>query len=865
MSLPRKKKVKNGLRPATRRKDPPAASEPARYPAHDHLISELELELTRLKLQEQEMRQVQEHIENASAYYSMLFNSAPVGYVVLDSVGGILEINQAGATLLRRPREKMVRESFTRFVSNESLSNFLKHLRLCKISHKQVNTELLLRTHDGRHIPVELVSTACATSGRQISCHTAIIDISERHQTVAALQKSQSNYQNLVNSIEGIVWEGNATGEFTFVSRQAERMLGYPVERWLYEPEFWASHIIDEDREQVLNTYHKAVKAGKSFVQEFRMVTAQRHTIWLRNSVNVIREPRNQTKLQGVMVNITELKEAEQALREETNTLDTLNRIGTSLPAELDVEKLVQVVTEAGREVSGAKFGAFSYKHINGNGGNFTLHTTSGAPRETFARLPMPRHDPRVAPADTEKEIIRIDDLSLDPRSPQPRQKNGRPARDPAPPVRSYLAVPVVSRSGEVLGGLLFGHPAPGIFTERAQHLLAGIAAEAGIALDNARLYHAVKQSEAHFRQLADAMPQIVWTADSSGRIDYLNKRWEEFTGLDAGLEANHEGWMNFLHPEDCQRCTDQWREAVFSGQPFQIECRLKEHLTGNFRWQLMRAVPINAESGHISRWFGTSTDIEDQKQAEEKVRTLNTALERRVSERTAQLQASNRELEAFSYSVSHDLRAPLRSINAFSELVREDYAEKLDDQGRQYLAIIRDSSEQMSRLIDDLLHLSRVTRGELRRQPIDLGHIARILLSDLRRLEPKRHVEILIAPDLKASGDERLMRIVLENLLNNAWKFTSKRPEARIEVGVTSKDGQPAWFVRDNGAGFDMAFANRLFGAFQRLHSTSDYPGHGIGLATVQRIISRHGGRIWAESVPDEGTTFFFTLPPGA
>ncbi len=854
--IPRKRHT-----PASKRTRSAIVSQQTPYSDRDALISDLELQLTRLKLKEQELQEAQDRVEKNTEYYSRLFNSAPVGYMVLDCVGNIEEINQAGAALLHWQRDKLVHESFSRFVCKKSLPDFLKHLRSCKGSHKQVITEVLIRTHNARRVPVELVSTSVEKAHEPICFHTAIIDISERRRAEEALRLSQNNYQNLVNSIEGIVWEGNAdTGEFTFVSEQAERILGYPVERWLYEPDFWANHIHQADRERVLENRLRAVETMNNFVQEFRMITAQRRIIWLRNSVKMIRDAENQLKLQGVMVNITELKEAEEALREETRTLETLNRIGTSLTAELDVGKLVQVVTEAGREVTGAKFGAFSYKHINGNGEQFAWHTTSGAPREALAQLPMPHHDPLLPPTQTEKEIIRIDDVLHDPRSPQPKSR--RTAHRPATPIRSYLAIPVISRSGEVLGGLLFGHPSPGVFTERAQQLLAGIAAEAGIALDNARLYHAVKQSEAYFRQLADAMPQIVWTADRDGHITYFNKRWEEFTGMPEDQRINGEGWTPYLHPDDTNRCAEKWHEAIHSQQTFQAECRLKEYQTNNFRWQLIRAIPIRDDGGQIVRWFGTSTDIEDQKQAEEKVRVLNTALERRVSERTAQLQASNRELEAFSYSVSHDLRAPLRSINAFSELVREDYGDKLDDQGRQYLSIVRDASEQMSRLIDDLLHLSRVTRGEMRRQPLDLSTLARTIIADLQRLDPKRQVEVVIAPDLKVNGDERLLRIALENLLNNAWKFTGKQPHARIEIGMITEEGRPVYFVRDNGAGFDMSFAGRLFGAFQRLHSNADFPGHGIGLATVQRIITRHGGRIWAESAIDQGATFFFTLP---
>lgn len=235
--------------------------------------------------------------------------------------------------------------------------------------------------------------------------------------------------------------------------------------------------------------------------------------------------------------------------------------------------------------------------------------------------------------------------------------------------------------------------------------------------------------------------------------------------------------------------------------------------------------------------------------------------LEKRVRERTAQLEASNQELDAFAYSVSHDLRAPLRSIDGFSQAVFEDYHDRLDDQGRDYLQRVRAASQRMASLIDDLLKLSRTTRGEIKARQVDLSDLAREIVHELRDAEPNRDVEVVIAPESFGHGDPQLLGVVLQNLLSNAWKFTSKREHGRIEFGMTSHEGKPAYFVRDNGAGFDMAYQDKLFGAFQRLHPASDFPGSGIGLATVKRIIHRHGGRVWAEGAVDQGATFYFTL----
>ncbi|TAM45675.1 MAG: hypothetical protein EPN55_07660 [Gammaproteobacteria bacterium] len=233
-----------------------------------------------------------------------------------------------------------------------------------------------------------------------------------------------------------------------------------------------------------------------------------------------------------------------------------------------------------------------------------------------------------------------------------------------------------------------------------------------------------------------------------------------------------------------------------------------------------------------------------------------------KVQAANQQLKAANQELEAFSYSVSHDLRAPLRAIDGFSQALLEDYADKLDDAGKNYLQRVRAGATRMGELIDDMLQLSRVTRAEMRRETVDLSALAESVVADLRRIEPQRQVEVAIQSGLQAEGDAKLLRIALVNLLSNAWKFTGRQPAARIELGVRDTGSERAFYVRDNGVGFDMAYADKLFGAFQRLHAMSEFPGTGIGLATVQRIINRHGGRVWAEAAVNQGATFFFALP---
>ncbi len=360
------------------------------------------------------------------------------------------------------------------------------------------------------------------------------------------------------------------------------------------------------------------------------------------------------------------------------------------------------------------------------------------------------------------------------------------------------------------------------------------------------------RDGERRFRELADSMPQIVWTAPPDGHFDYYNRRWYEFTGRPEGMSGD-ESWRDVVHPDDQEECLARWHGAIRSGDAYEIEYRLR-HRSGSYHWFLRRALPVRDPAGRITRWFGTCTNIDGVKHKEEVLR--------RAKEET---EAANRDLEAFSYSVAHDLRAPLRSIDGFSQAILDDNADQLDAQGISYLTRVRAAAQRMAQLIDALLSLASVSRAELRKERVDITHLARGIMDRLRETDPARGATVIVADGLTAEGDPKLLAAIMENLLGNAWKFTGQTPEAHIEVGATTKDGQAGFFVRDNGAGFDMAYADKLFGAFQRLHTNTEFPGTGIGLATVQRIVSRHGGRIWAQSELARGATFFFTLGSGA
>jgi signal transduction histidine kinase len=304
-------------------------------------------------------------------------------------------------------------------------------------------------------------------------------------------------------------------------------------------------------------------------------------------------------------------------------------------------------------------------------------------------------------------------------------------------------------------------------------------------------------------------------------------------TGLTAGARSLSEG---------------KWEETI-PQQTRILEIQELVHSFNHMAGQLRQMVT------------GLTYEVTERKKAEAEIRKLNAELERRVEERTMELEALNRELKSFSYSISHDFRAPLRALNAFSANLTEKYADQLDEQGRHYLNRINKASLYMSDLVDDLLKLSRITRSEMKLQVVDISQVAEEFVNDLQEAEPARRVNVVITPDLRAKGDFPLLKVVLENLIENAWKFSSKEAQAEIEVGRITTDGEEVFFVSDNGVGFNMAYSKNLFGAFQRLHGVDEFPGTGIGLATVQRIINRHGGRIWAEAEVGKGATFYFTL----
>jgi PAS domain S-box-containing protein len=369
-------------------------------------------------------------------------------------------------------------------------------------------------------------------------------------------------------------------------------------------------------------------------------------------------------------------------------------------------------------------------------------------------------------------------------------------------------------------------------------------------------------RAEEMYRSIFENAQEGIFQTTLDGRYLSVNPSFARMFGYDSPADMMESvtdiGSQLYVDPGERQRLKELLMQQE-SVQDFVVSLYRKD---GRKFWVAINVHLVRNQEGDILYLEGTNEDITVRWEAEEKIRKLNEELEQRIRQRTADLEAANRELESFSYSVSHDLRAPLRSIDGFSEMLLEDYADVLDEQGRDYLERVRAGAKRMNLLIENLLNLSRVTRLEFQAEKVDLSAVVKAVAETCREGNPQQTVDLMIQEGIWALGDANLLKIAMTNLLENAWKFTGKIDQPRIEFGSTDLNDHPVFYIRDNGAGFDMKYAAKMFNAFQRFHHTNEFPGTGIGLATVKRIIERHGGRIWAESEPQQGATFFFTLP---
>jgi PAS domain S-box-containing protein len=583
---------------------------------------------------------------------------------------------------------------------------------------------------------------------------------------------------------------------------------------------------------------------------------------------------------------VTDIHNAQAALQEETESLETLNRIGQMLAAELDLDKLVQAVTDAATELCDAQFGAFFYNLVDESGESYTLYSISGVPREKFSQFPMPRNTRVFNPTFKGECVVRADDITKDPRYGHNEPHFGMPKGHL--PVRSYLAVPVISRSGQVLGGLFFGHEKAGVFSARHERILEGVAAQTAVAMDNAQLYQEARreraralQNEEHYRFLAEAIPQIVWTTSGAGEVDYFNSRWYDYTGS-TPEQSNGWGWEQVIHPEDLSLTQGRWTHSLRTGEPYEIEYRLRRG-DGAYRWFLGRGLPLRDASGEIIRWLGTCTDIDDQKRAEEErarlleaeqsarrdaeVARLNAeAAQAQLELALCEVEAASRAKDEFLAVLSHELRTPLTATMGWVNLLRDRVLD--EEMQAQALEALDRSTKTQAQLIGDLLDVSRIITGNLRLEmkPLELVPVIEAAVEAVRSAAEAKNVHLLLRLDPWAgpvAGDATRLQQIVWNLLANAIKFTPRA--GRVEVALERVESQVQISVTDTGKGIAADFVPFVFDRFRQADSTNTrrYGGLGLGLSIVRHLVELHGGTVAVESEGEnKGATFTVRLP---
>lgn len=716
-----------------------------------------------------------------------------------------------------------------------------------------VRAELINYTKTGEAFWVELDIVPIADAKGWFTHWVSVQrDVTERKRAEQALVESERRYATLFASAPLPMWVFDRVGgRLLKVNQAAMDDYGYS------EAEFMAMTLSD-----IHNGTQPACLAQDSIdaAQKRQGPYPHRRKDGSQFFVDVVARPIHfggQPACFLVALDTSAQIKAEAEVREHLFTLQRAADAAQAITVHLTIDGMVQELADQARGVIGAHQAAVSLAMD----GNWTqaVHALSLSGDYSAYRSELPlahgssiytRGAHRTRPVRLTQDAVQAHPDWCQVGSPADRDRM----------MRGWLAVPLTGHDGRHIGVLQLSGKYAGDFTQQDEYVATEMAQLSCIALENARLMHevshlntglekkvaertaALAHQEALFRALAEQAPQIIWTTDPNGDVNYLNHAWFDLMG---GTLQDWMGrqWIAALHPEDLAGLKQNWTLARAGNLPFagirRWLCR-----DGSVHTMAYRASPVLDAQGAVSFWVGIDADVTEFKLIEEALRR------------------SNEELEAFSYSVSHDLRTPLSTINGFSSLLARQLTGDGNEKVRHYLARIQQGVAKMGGLIEDLLSLARVARTRLCYQQVDLSAMARRILDEWQVRQPERVVTTQVEDGLLAHGDEVLLRVVMENLLGNAWKFSVRQAEARISVGqALDAAGQPVFFVRDNGAGFDMANAEKLFLPFERLHTSSEFPGSGIGLATVSRVIGRHGGRLWADAAPGLGATFYFTL----
>jgi PAS domain S-box-containing protein len=691
--------------------------------------------------------------------------------------------------------------------------------------------EILHRRKDGSEFPVLLSKSVIRyDNGNSVALIGVANDITSRKQAEEALIKSEKMYRLMADNVSDVIWTMDTDYKFTFISPSILHLRGLSQEEAMKEN---IETSMTPDSLQLVNKHIIRAKSmekrgikSKPVVIEIQQPHKNGSLVWAEIAVRTIYDQdRNRFGFIGVSRDISKRKQVEEALNDSHQQLLDIIDFLPDPTFVVDNEKKVIAWNKAMEEMTGVQ-----KSDIIGMGDHAYTIPFFGTKQKQLMDL-----------IDSEDEELKARYNNLYSKGLSLHAEIFAPALYDG--VGAYISVvgsPLCNISGQRVGCI---ESIRDISDRRKSEL-------------------ALKESEERLSITLETTNIGIWDWDIKKDTWYASKIYYTMLGYDPNSDSpDKEFWLHKLHPDDKEMVEEKIATILNQkSHNFSYEARI---LNANciYQWVMVigHTVEYDNEGNHV-RMIGIRLDINDRKLAEDEIRKLNTELEQRVKERTLQLENANKELESFSYSVSHDLRAPLRGIDGWSLALLEDYDECLDEKGRVYLQRVRSESQRMGNLIDDLLKLSRVNRFEMKKMNMNMSAVAQTIANRLLETKAGRRCEFVIQPGLFVNADLQMMEIAITNLLDNAFKYTGKIIYAKIEFGLLQKDGVPTYFVRDNGVGFDMEYATKLFGAFQRMHKQSDFPGTGIGLATVKRIISRHGGRIWVESKPGAGSTFYFT-----
>ena len=818
----------------------------------------------------------------AEARATQVIEGMREGFILLDREFRILAMNAEGERVEKRPREALIGRTHWEAWPGSEEDELGRHYKRAMAERVPVSFDHRYVWPDGRAAWIEM---RAYPSGDGLAIFYR--DVTARKEAEARLRESEDHYRHAVELDPQTAWTAAPDGQLDHVG---SRWMEWTGTTGLDST--WADGLHPDDRARTFEVWGRSVATAEPYDIEHRVKMRDGSFRWMHSRAYPRRDEAGRiVKWYGTTEDVHDRWVAEEERAEQARTLEILNRTGALIAAEIDLERVVQVVTEAGVELTGAGFGAFFYNLLNEAGESYMLYSIAGVDPSHFDRFPMPRATAIFQPTFKGEGVIRSDDILLDPRYGKSDPHRGMP--EGHLPVRSYLAVPVASRSGEVIGGLFFGHADPGVFSQRHEGIILGIAGQAAIAIDNARLFDSARKeiearraaeealavSEAKFRAIVDHVDQMIWSTLPDGTPDFYNQRWHDYTGAPAG-STDGEGWSELVHPDDRDRARGLWRRAVEAGEPYHIEYRLR-HRSGEYRWVLGRAQPVRDSGGQIDRWYGTCTDIEDIVQARQVLARSREQLEQLVSERTRELEQAQdalrqaQKMEAVGQltgGIAHDFNNMLAVVVGSLDLLGRRLG-GADEPVRRYVDAAADGARRAALLTQRLLAFSR--QQPLRPEPIQANGLVAGMADLVRRsLGTSIHLETVLAGGLwRTHADPNQLENVILNLAVNArdampdgGRLTVETQNAHLDrryavahPGVA--EGQYVLLaVTDTGSGMQPDIVARAFDPFFTTKEVGK--GTGLGLSQVYGFVKQSGGHVKIYSEPGLGTTVKVYLP---